>query len=157
MCHILTSPLLLRQTCLSYMKSYKHNTKAFVIAEHLYLSFLGIWNLDFFRLLYRPFCLHPNSSTLQVLSLDYSLPSCPHHPHLHTSQTPLPQLHTCGVAVEALHQLLCSLSKAVGHSELTAVFLSSLQGTHLQPSGYISLNMHNYNTSDTLRVQPIQK
>ena len=34
-------------------------------------AYFGIWNLDFFRLLYTPFCLHPNATTLQVLSLDY--------------------------------------------------------------------------------------
>ena len=32
---------------------------------------MGIWNLDFFRLVYTPFCLHPHSDTLQVLALDY--------------------------------------------------------------------------------------
>ena len=35
------------------------------------LLLFGIWNLDFFRLIYTPFCLHPNATTLQVLSLDY--------------------------------------------------------------------------------------
>ena len=77
MCQILTSPMVLRQMCLSYMKSYRHNTKALVIAGDLYISFLGIWNLDFFRLLYHPFCLHPNASTLQVLSLDYIIAAYP--------------------------------------------------------------------------------
>ena len=33
----------------------------------------GIWNLDFFRMVYSPFCLHPNMSVFQVLSLDYVL------------------------------------------------------------------------------------
>ena len=38
----------------------------------LYLtSMYGIWNLDFFRLVYTPFCLHPHTNTLQVLALDY--------------------------------------------------------------------------------------
>ena len=32
---------------------------------------MGIWNLDFFRLVYTPFCLHPHTNTLQVLALDY--------------------------------------------------------------------------------------
>ena len=41
------------------------------------MSFLSIWNLDFFRLLYSPFCLHPNASTLQVLSLDYIIAAYP--------------------------------------------------------------------------------
>ena len=36
-----------------------------------YFSSLSVWNLEFFRELYSPFCLHPNASTLYVLSLDY--------------------------------------------------------------------------------------
>ena len=39
--------------------------------QYLFASFYGIWNLDFFRTVYNPFCLHPNLTTLQVLSLDY--------------------------------------------------------------------------------------
>ena len=31
----------------------------------------GIWNLDFFRLVYKPFCLHPNFSMIQIMCLDY--------------------------------------------------------------------------------------
>ena len=31
----------------------------------------SIWNLDFFRSVYPPFCLHPNMSALGVFSLDY--------------------------------------------------------------------------------------
>ena len=64
---------------------------------------------------------HFNSESAVTGLHHSSLPSCPHHPHLHTSQTPLPQLHTCGVAVEDLRRMLCSLSKAVGHSELTCI------------------------------------
>ena len=37
------------------------------------LSLYGIWNLDFFRLLYHPFCLHPEMTALQVLALDYAI------------------------------------------------------------------------------------
>ena len=37
------------------------------------LSLYGIWNLHFFRLLYHPFCLHPEMTTLQVLALDYAI------------------------------------------------------------------------------------
>ena len=36
-------------------------------------SMAGFWNLDFFRLAYHPFCLHPSLSTLQILSLDYAI------------------------------------------------------------------------------------
>ena len=34
-------------------------------------SLYGIWNLDLFRLLYSPFCIHPKMTTLQALALDY--------------------------------------------------------------------------------------
>ena len=37
----------------------------------LYITWLGVWNLDFFRGIYRPFCLHPKLSMLQILMLDY--------------------------------------------------------------------------------------
>lgn len=33
----------------------------------------GIWNLDFFRSLYTPFCLNPNMPMLAVISLDYAV------------------------------------------------------------------------------------
>ena len=35
------------------------------------IGLYSIWNLDFFRSVYPPFCLHPNMSALGVLSLDY--------------------------------------------------------------------------------------
>ena len=47
------------------------------IAENaqLYINIIimiySIWNLDFFRSLYPPFCLHPKLTALQVLMLDY--------------------------------------------------------------------------------------
>ena len=34
----------------------------------MYISIIGIWNLDFFRLMYKPFCLH---QIIQSLALDY--------------------------------------------------------------------------------------
>lgn len=37
------------------------------------LTFYTIWNLDFFRSLYKPFCLHPKLTTLGVISLDYGV------------------------------------------------------------------------------------
>ena len=36
-------------------------------------SVAGIWNLDFFRLAYDPFCLHPNMTTLHALAMDYAI------------------------------------------------------------------------------------
>ena len=49
-------------------------TKCTLFQRHIVqglTSFFGIWNLDFFRLVYTPFCLHPHTNTLQVLALDY--------------------------------------------------------------------------------------
>ena len=46
----------------------------FIVGKHplvFLASVAGVWNLDFFRLAYDPFCLHPNMTTLQVLALDY--------------------------------------------------------------------------------------
>ena len=40
-------------------------------------SIYGVWNLDFFRLVYKPFCLHPSLTTLQVMSLDYIITAYP--------------------------------------------------------------------------------
>ena len=36
-------------------------------------SIFSIWNLDFFRSLYLPFCLHPAMTTVQALALDYAI------------------------------------------------------------------------------------
>ena len=67
---ILTCSFNLRtlQLCLPHHDKFtptqRHLTQALV-------SFLGVWNLDFCRLVYSPFCLHPHTNTLQVMALDY--------------------------------------------------------------------------------------
>ena len=33
----------------------------------------GVWNLDFFHLMFEPFCLHPDMNTLNVIALDYGV------------------------------------------------------------------------------------
>ena len=33
----------------------------------------GIWNLDFFKNIYSPFCIHPNQSMLGAISMDYTV------------------------------------------------------------------------------------
>ena len=33
----------------------------------------GMWNLDFFRMVYKPFCLHPNMSIIPLLCLEYAI------------------------------------------------------------------------------------
>ena len=57
---------------------------AFVEIDHIHIpqvklliSVYGIWNLDFFRSVYKPFCLHPSLTTLQVMSLDYIIAAYP--------------------------------------------------------------------------------
>ena len=47
-------------------------TNDFVNVTYKVLSVIcGMWNLDFFRAIYRPFCLHPGISILQTMCLDY--------------------------------------------------------------------------------------
>jgi len=47
------------------------------VVAHTVFSLYGIWNLDFFRTFYEPFCLHPDMSTLLVLALDYVVAAYP--------------------------------------------------------------------------------
>ena len=58
-----------------YHFSSSHTSPQYKAVSYMYMilvtSFYGIWNLDFFRLVYEPFCLHPKLSTIQVISLDY--------------------------------------------------------------------------------------
>ena len=62
-CQLFTSPTMVRQFV--GKKGNQHFNSYFT------LSLFLIWNLDFFRPLYSPFCIHPDMSTLQVLALDY--------------------------------------------------------------------------------------
>ena len=64
-CQVLTSPPQVR-----IVSSGMHIHVVAVVTAVLE-SLYGFWNLDFFRTLYPPFCLHPSMSTLQVLALDY--------------------------------------------------------------------------------------
>ena len=47
------------------------NTKTAIAALKAYLSILGIWNLDFFVTVYKPFCLSPNMTVVQAIALNY--------------------------------------------------------------------------------------
>ena len=57
-CQIVTMPALLRMALLS-------NSNQFV------LSLFAAWNMDSLRLIVPPFCLHPKTTILQVIALDY--------------------------------------------------------------------------------------
>ena len=128
-CQILTSPPVLRLLAFSTYDRHYHNAHEAALLAKIYTGFLSIWNLDFFQislysLLLASQYLHTASA---VSGLHHSsLPSCPHHPHLHTSQTPLPQLHTCGLAVEALHHLLNRYHLS---SQTLHTFMDTFQGS----------------------------
>ena len=53
--------------CPNNIRDMKHQT----LFTQVVVTGLAVWNLDFFRLVYTPFCLHPNTNTLQVMALDY--------------------------------------------------------------------------------------
>ena len=76
LCQIIGSPPVLR---LVGNRLYKQNYSPSYVGAVLdvYVSYLSIWNLDFFRTVYSPFCLHPNATTLQVMSLDYIIAAYP--------------------------------------------------------------------------------
>lgn len=42
-------------------------------AVNILISLAGIWNLDFFRVAYTPFCLHPSMTTLHTQAMDYAI------------------------------------------------------------------------------------
>lgn len=57
-CQIITMPVILR---------------SIIVANHnkLPMSFFTVWNLDIFRSISTPFCIHPKMNILHVLALDY--------------------------------------------------------------------------------------
>ena len=67
-CQLLSIPTILRLFVNSHGYNTDQNTKWFI---NVYSSIIGIWNLDFFRLMYKPFCLHPQMTIIQSLALDY--------------------------------------------------------------------------------------
>ena len=62
-CQLFTSPMVVR-----FLVGIRGNER---MSIHFLLSYMMIWNLDFFQTLYHPFCIHPQMSTMQVLALDY--------------------------------------------------------------------------------------
>ena len=55
------------------MRVYSENVYVDTLLNKILFSFYGIWNLDFFRQMYSPFCLHPEMTTVQALALDYAI------------------------------------------------------------------------------------
>ena len=73
---IISSPPLLRLV-LTHNDEYKHFHSSLHILKSVGSTYFSMWNLDFFRMVYFPFCLHPSASTLQILSLDYIVAAYP--------------------------------------------------------------------------------
>ena len=66
---IMTMPIILRIiiNCDGY-KAVNFSTRT---SEQIYISLVGIWNLDMFCVFYKPFCIHPDMTIVQALALDY--------------------------------------------------------------------------------------
>ena len=73
-CQLLSTNSLMR-----LFSTIEHLTpdKGFVLFIRILGTIYGIWNLDFFRSLYTPFCLHPSLTILQVMTLDYIIAAYP--------------------------------------------------------------------------------
>ena len=72
---LITAPIILR----TYIHKLVYNNK-YTAANNIAfftISLYGFWNLDFFRSLYLPFCLHPSINTLQLLALEYTIAAYP--------------------------------------------------------------------------------
>ena len=68
-CQVLTLPALIRGYVL--VSQYRGYGRTRFSLSAVFISLFGIWNLDFFRLLYPSFCLHPKATTIEVIALDY--------------------------------------------------------------------------------------
>ena len=67
---IITMPIILRMA--GNTDGYKTaNSSTRIVCEQIYASLFGIWNLDMFRVFYKPFCIHPSMTIVQALALDY--------------------------------------------------------------------------------------
>ena len=69
-CQVMCFPPILRGLANSYFR-HRSLDEGCDVAVTVLISLLSIWNLDFFRIAYSPFCLQLGASTLQILSLDY--------------------------------------------------------------------------------------
>ena len=95
LCQILASSSVLRRIQEDNL-AHPHENHLLV---NIYLSLWGFWNLDFFRMVYPPFCLHSKATTLQVLSLDYITAAYPLLLILLTYTLVLLHYHNCRLVV----------------------------------------------------------
>ncbi len=67
---ILSSPQLLRYVVNSNVNIFNKHLERFL---GCLLTFFSAWNLDFFRLIYQPFCIEPSWTALDVIVLEYMI------------------------------------------------------------------------------------
>ena len=63
-CQVITAPI----TVQLFTLAIHYDTQPLI---KIFLSSIGLWNLDFFRSAYTPFCIHPKMDFIHVLALDY--------------------------------------------------------------------------------------
>ena len=66
-CQLITISALLRYT----QQTLIDMPTAAVVVMQFFTTLYSLWNLDFFRTVYPPFCLHPRLTAVQALALDY--------------------------------------------------------------------------------------
>ena len=110
-CYILVNQVVAMPTHVRYVytlqNSYILGHKLQSKLAKLGISMFSIWNLDFFRALYHPFCIHPRMDSLSVVALDYLVATYPLllilltyifiqiHSHVFVVQRLLSPLHKC--------------------------------------------------------------
>ena len=70
--HIVCSPNIIRIVVRS-KEAQSLNVRMYKV----FFSLFGIWNLDFFRTVYKPSCIHPKVSVIQALAMDYLVAAYP--------------------------------------------------------------------------------
>ena len=73
-CQILSSNLIMRTLIVAEELKPDIGISPYI---QIFGSVYGVWNLDFFRSVYKSLCLHPRLTTLQVMSLDYIIAAYP--------------------------------------------------------------------------------
>ena len=73
MAHIVCSPNIVRML----VQNAEEIPSGYSWIHKVIYSLLGMWNLDFFRTVYKPFCIHPKVSVIQALAMDYLVAAYP--------------------------------------------------------------------------------
>ena len=75
-CQIISCPAVMSLLSTFVYFSEKHPVDRdfnIISSAEFMATIFGMWNLDFFRMVYKPFCLHPNMSIIQIMCLDYAV------------------------------------------------------------------------------------